>query len=244
MWLLDGNILYLQGKHIALFLVNLLFLLILFIPYTLSIMLGPWLQTKTQYRVFGWVLRLKPFFDAYYGPLKDKYRYWTGALLLARMVLSLINIMDQPHIDLLSTIAVSLVLLVLLLYKEAGGIYKARFISLLDTFFLINLVILASATLYCEVSAGNNIISVSFSVGAAFAVFSLTLLYHCFKKLTSCYTNRNQHSERPLLAGDDHRNESEDSDDAMLYYIDAGRGTHTLTQCAAVNSYRHNIDTY
>ena len=243
-WLQDGNTLYLQGKHIALFVVNNLFLLILFIPYTLSIALGPWLQTKTQYRVFRWVLKLKPFFDAYYGPLKDKHRYWTGALLFARMVLSLINIMDRPHVDLLSTIVICLVLLVMLLYKEAGGIYKIHFITLLDTFFLINLVIVASATLYCEVSGGNSNISASISVGATFVVFSLTLLYHCLKKLTSCYTHRNQRLERPLLDGNDHCNRAINSDDAMLYYIDAGRGTNALTQCAADNSYGRNLDTY
>ena len=31
--------------------------------------------------------RFKPLFDAYMGPYKDRYRYWTGILLLARVVL-------------------------------------------------------------------------------------------------------------------------------------------------------------
>lgn len=84
-WLIDGNVPYLQGKHIILFLVNLALLLIL-LAYTLSIVLGPWLQRKTEYRVLFWVVRLKPLFDAYFGPLKDDHRYWTGLLLLSRMI--------------------------------------------------------------------------------------------------------------------------------------------------------------
>ena len=150
-----------KGKHIALFVVSILFLLILFIPYTLSITLGPWLQTKTHYRVFRWVLKLKPFFDAYFGPFKDKHRYWTGVLLLSRMILSLISILDHAHINLLSIITFILVLLVFLLWKERGGIYKMKFISLLDVFFFINLCLLASATFYSEVSNGNKHVIVS-----------------------------------------------------------------------------------
>ena len=170
-WLQDGNVLYLQGKHIALFVISILFLLILFIPYTLSIALGPWLQTKTQYSVFWWVLKLKPFFDAYFGPFKDKHRYWTGVLLLSRMILSLINILDRPHINLLSIITFILVLMMILLWKERGGIYKLNFVSLLDGYFFIDLCLLASATFYSEVSNGNKYVSVSISTGATFAMF-------------------------------------------------------------------------
>ena len=90
-WLNDGNVRYLEGKHVPLFLVSVLFLFALFIPYTFSITFGPWLQSKTQYKVFRWVLKLKPFFDAYFGPLKDKHRYWTGVLLVSRLILSLIS---------------------------------------------------------------------------------------------------------------------------------------------------------
>ena len=82
-WLSDGNVRYLEGKHVPLFLVSVLFLFSLFIPYTLSITFGPWLQSKTRYKLFGWVLKLKPFFDSYFGPLKDKQILdWSFACIL------------------------------------------------------------------------------------------------------------------------------------------------------------------
>ena len=43
-WLYDGNVLYLQGKHVPLFLAALLLLLTLSLPYTTLLLLAPLLQ--------------------------------------------------------------------------------------------------------------------------------------------------------------------------------------------------------
>ena len=225
-WLQDGNVLYFQGKHITLFVVSILFLLILFIPYTLSIALGPWLQTKTQYSVFSWVLKLKPFFDAYFGPLKDNHRYWTGVLLLSRMILSLITILDQPHVNLLSIIVFTQLLLVVLLWKETGGLYSMRFLSLLDVFFFVNLGVLASTTFYSEVSNGIKYVSVNISTAATFAMFCLIVFCHVIKKIRMLSVNRRvPNCEQPLLERDGHvgSSDSEDSDHAFLQVIDMER---------------------
>ena len=245
-WLQDGNVLYLQGKHIALFVVSILFLLILFIPYTFSIALGPWLQTKTQYRVFWWVLKLKPFFDAYFGPFKDKHRYWTGVLLLSRMILSLISILDHAHINLLSITTFILVLLVFLLWKERGGIYKMKFLTLLDVFFFINLCLLASATFYSEVSNENKHVSVSISTGATFAMFCLIILCHVIKKIWLLCTNkRNINFEQLLLERDGHSSSSgsEDSDDALLNFLDVERELPDVTVTHRHSTTNTNKDT-
>ena len=136
-WLEDGNVRYLQGKHIPLFLVSILFLVVLFIPYTLSVMLGPWLQTKTQYRVFCWVLKLKPFFDACFGPLKDKHRYWTGVLLVSRVMLSLISAINVLGDDSVNLVAITILVIILMaLLWQPGGVYKSWTFSFLDSFFL------------------------------------------------------------------------------------------------------------
>ena len=128
--------------------------------------------------------------DAYFGPLKDKHRYWTGVLLLSRMILSLISILDHALINLLSIIAFILVLLVFLLWKERGGVYKMKFLSLLDVFFFINLCLLASATFYSEVSNENKHVSVSISTGVTFAMFCLIILCHVIKKIWLLCTNK------------------------------------------------------
>ena len=227
-WLSDGNVRYLEGKHVPLFLVSVLFLLALFIPYTLSITFGPWLQSKTQYKVFRWVLKLKPFFDAYFGPLKDKRRYWTGVLLTSRLILSLIssvNVLGDDNVNILATIILVFFLLVSL--WQSGGVYKIWIISVLDSFFLINLGLLSLFTLYnkfTQVSDSAQYVTICVSVGSVFAVFCLILLYHCLKKLGLVAAISKRHPLRarvPLLEEVDNREENSDED--MLNVIDEGR---------------------
>ena len=86
-WHYDGNIPYLGSKHIPLMLVSLFFFVLFFIPYTLIIFGIQWLQIFSHWKPFRWVNKLKPLFDAYTGPYEDKHRYWTGLLLLVRIIL-------------------------------------------------------------------------------------------------------------------------------------------------------------
>ena len=234
-WLNDGNVQYLEGKHIPLFLVSVLFLLALFIPYTLSITFGPWLQSKTHYQVFCWVPKLKPLFDAYFGPLKDKHRYWTGALLISRLVLSLvfsINALGDDNINLLAVNIVAFLLLALL--WQSGGVYKIWMVSVLDSFFLINLGVLSMLTSYnraSKVSDNKQYAIICVSVGSTFAVFSLILLYHCLKKLSflaAIFKRGPVHV--PLL--EEVAGRSENSDDEVLDATDQGRISDPQTPLA------------
>ena len=81
-WLRDGNVEYFDPKHVALFLVALLFVFLYVIPLTLLVLLAPCLQARSHHKAFKWVNRLKPFLDAYQGPYSDKFRYWTGLLVI------------------------------------------------------------------------------------------------------------------------------------------------------------------
>ena len=226
-WLSDGTVRYLEGKHVPLFLVSVLFLLVLFIPYTLSITFGPWLQSKTQYKVFCWVLKLKPFFDAYFGPLKDKHRYWTGVLLISRLILSLIssvNVFGDNNVNISATIILIFFLLVLL--WQSGGVYKVWILSVLDSFFLINLGVLSLVSLCNKFSQDPNssqYVTICVSVGSVFTVFCLILLYHFLKRLGLLAAISKRHV--PLLEEVDNR--EEDSDEDMLNVIDEGRTADT-----------------
>ena len=98
-WLYDSNIEYLRGKHIPLFIAALVALLFLLIPYTLALFFIQCLP-KLNYRIFYWVRKLKPLFDAYTGPYKDRYRFWTGFLLIIRTILFLIFTLGNPGLNL------------------------------------------------------------------------------------------------------------------------------------------------
>ena len=64
-WPYDGNINYLDTNHVILFVAALLFLVLLFIPYTVILFGIQWLQHFSHYKVLFWVNKLKPLFDAY-----------------------------------------------------------------------------------------------------------------------------------------------------------------------------------
>ena len=187
-WLYDGNIRYLHGKHIALFLVALLTLLILFLPYTLLLTLGQWLQAHSNRRCLHWFNnpRIKPFLDAYHAPYRDQHRYWTGLMLCLRCALLLVfafNTHADPSLNLL--VVVTAVIGLLTLTHFTGFIYKKLYLDILEISFILNLGILAVATYYVKFAlAPVSQAAVAYtSVGIAFATFIVVLLYHTYQQV-------------------------------------------------------------
>ena len=72
-WLHDGNLRFLQGKHIALVVVSTLFALFYIIPLTLLLLFAPILRRAHKNRIVRLVQKLKPLLDAFQGPYKDKF---------------------------------------------------------------------------------------------------------------------------------------------------------------------------
>ena len=102
-WSIDGNVQYLSPKHIPLFLAALGVLLFLWLPFTVLLLFEQCFQRIGTYTVRKWMLRLKPFFDAYFGPLRGNYRYWIGVLLVTRGILLLVfgplNFTNNPSVN-------------------------------------------------------------------------------------------------------------------------------------------------
>ena len=182
-WLVDGNVDYLQGKHVPLFLVTILFVL-LSLPYTLILLAIQFLYKISHYRAMFWVQRLKPFFDAYTGPYRDNHRYWTGLLLIVRIVLLTsfsLNQSNKPTINLFIIIVVVSTLLIWLQFT--GLVYKSLLNNFLELFFLFNLSLTSIATLF-DVSDGSSTPTVIYiSTGTAFVVFVGIILYHAVRRL-------------------------------------------------------------
>ena len=103
-WLHDGNVDYLKGKHIPLFLVALVFGICYIAPFSILLLFAPCLQAQSHhYRVLRWVNRIMPFLDCYQGPYNSSWRCWSGILLLARTVLFVgfaLNTSGDPLINL------------------------------------------------------------------------------------------------------------------------------------------------
>ena len=138
-WLYDGNIDYLKGKHIYLFAAATTFLLFFVLPYTLVLVFVQSLQAKSEWKVLCWVVKLKPLFDAYTGPYQDKYRFWTGLLLLLRGALFFVfafNTLGDPSLNLLVIALSSLSFTVL--FGNFHPVYKKKYCNILEFSFYLN----------------------------------------------------------------------------------------------------------
>ena len=184
-WLYDGNIEYVRGKHVPLFLVTLLLQLILIVFYPFSLVSIQFLLKISHYRVMFWVNKLKPLFDTYTGPYKARHRYWTGLLLLIRLALLVVFALNQSSQPTNNMAAITYVSVAILTYFAATkGIYKSNLPNYLEAFFVCNLGLTAAAVQHEQ--ANNNELNqtpINISAGLTFIVFVGILLYHTLRQI-------------------------------------------------------------
>ena len=182
-WYEDPNVEYGKGKHAALLSVALFLLLFFVIPYTLFLLFHPFYEKYlSNFRAFKktWS-RFKPVIDAYSGPMKDKYRFWPGLLLVARLALLLPVIFVDSIIDSKSFLLCMLltVLAVLFsLYACFGGFYRQWLNSVLETWFLFNLCIMLALSLNFDVDEKKAIIFYNVCIAVFTVTFISIIIYH------------------------------------------------------------------
>ena len=188
-WTYDGNIEYLKGKHVALFVVALVFLVFLFLPYTLLLMFGQCIRSiPTQRRCVLRFLNSTAFvsiMDAYHAPYNNRHRYWTGLMLLIRCVLFLTFSFNNAFLT--NIYITNLVLIGILTIKCCiTKVYKNSLVNIFEVCFLLNLVIL-SATV--RSNSANNSTYTNVSISVSFVIFTSILAFHTYLQLlkTKCF---------------------------------------------------------
>ena len=180
-WLPDATLPYFSGRHIPLFLAAVV-VLILGSVYTFVIFAWQWLLKLPRKRIFCWIwsTRLNSFIDSYHAPHALKHRYWTGFLLLVRVVLYLVsalNASNDPRITLFA-IAVSFLFLVTLKALFQIRVYKKLPVELLNFAHLVNLLLLSLTSLYFLGHEQSQIAVAYTSTSIALALFICIVLYH------------------------------------------------------------------
>ena len=190
-WLYDGNIPFLQGKHTALFLMALAVTVFFILPFTLLLLFAPCIQAS-NHSLFKWLKRkLWPLLDAYQAPYKDKFRFWTALMLVVRSILLVgygLNVLGDPDINHLLTVTV---LSILQCSSWVTGIvYKTTALSILEASSILNLLILSGWTIYNRHasngdSSDGQTALVCTSTGVAFSTFICIIFYHTYLYLKS-----------------------------------------------------------
>ncbi len=185
-WSIDPTQEYLHDWHILLFVIGVVVMMLLIVPFTLFLLLFPLLELssgKCRERLSWFMIRLKPFFDAYRGPHTDIFCFWPGALVVVRIGLALTVAfpMSKP----LVVLFVAMVLLISI--YGIANIYKpGQYVYLLDIGLLVNLAFLANLL---KTTHRNDFkdkrdypyVGVTLILTFAFTVFVGVLLYHIFK---------------------------------------------------------------
>lgn len=196
-WLYDGNLLYIQGKHAALFAVALFVLVFFFIPYTLILLFAQILRRNSYISSRSYFLKLQPFLDAYHAPYKTAHRYWTGLFLLLRCVLLLtfaVNALGEPSINLLAIATVCIG--VASISWIVQGIYSQRLLDALEASFVFNLGMFAAATYHVKVAGGNQAAVANTSISAVFFTFVGIVLIHIYNRFS--YLKKSGCHKRPI----------------------------------------------
>ena len=212
-WTHDGNIEYLKGQHVALFVVAFLVLVLLFLPYTLLLLVGQCVRhMAVRRRSLQWIhsTAFISIMDAYHAPYNRRHRYWTGLMLITRCVLFLVFATNSADDDIRTNkFSVTLVIIGILIIKtRLPKVYKHIYIDLLEVCFLLNLVILSATVYYLDGISINRVLCkiVSSSIAVSFIMFLGILFYHAFLQIkkTKFYVPINQSLLRRRQDGQRH----------------------------------------
>ena len=203
-WLPDASVDYLSEKHIALFVIILIF----GIAYTLFLFSWQWLLFYQDKKLFKWARNQKlcHFFEPYHAPYSIKHRYWTGLLLLARVSLYLVfalNVSSDSGVNLLAIIVLGSGLL--FLKGICSQLYKSKIVDMFETVSYFNILTVSGAELFSLESRDGQTLIAYFTVLTTVIQLLAVLAYHMltevFMKLWKKLNSRRDvnTAEEPLL---------------------------------------------
>ena len=199
-WALDGNLTYSHHKHVLLLLVTIPCFLFLWMPYTVILFSMQWLRKVDHYKPLKPLAQYKPIYDAYFGPLKDKHHYWFGTLLLAQGILLVVSSLTLNLVPIFSLLLLLIIVTLLLCYLNHIKIYKKLYLTLIESSFLLNLIMLTAGSLYFRESESGQTTILCVSVSIVFIEFCGIVVWNliplkninCFKRKSDCINDNNQ----------------------------------------------------
>ena len=169
-WYFDGSVMYLSPIHCTLFILSLVVIVLMILPYLIFTTTGSTLIAKNHCAS----LYLRPLIDAYHGPYKDKFRFWFGIrqwMLTLFYALYFIFRGSKPHVMLAIDTVILGAYIVIQVYIRP---YKNRLLNIADVVFLMLLYISNIFTFYFLLT--NDVATPSSSISIALFL----LMYLCF----------------------------------------------------------------
>ena len=168
-WSIDPNVSLFGVKFTSLFVVCIILFLIL-VPFNATL-----LFTKILSR-FNIVTKFKPLLDAYQGPYKIEFYYWTGLQLMLRTIFFGLSSLDTK----INFAAGLIILTIVNIVHAYNQPFKTRFKNNLETIFIINLLGLYTFILLFGQNDINKVTAVNVLIIAAAVQLLLIILCHIF----------------------------------------------------------------
>ena len=214
-WSVNGNIEYGSGKHVILVVFS-CGVLVVGLAYPVLVLCAPLLERYSHKCIplHRWnpVAKFKPLLDAYGGPYKDKYRFWTGVTLMVRLTVTVTFSFTSGRLAVINAcIIITIVVGILIFWFFTNGVYKKIYLSTLEVFYLLNIFLLSIASL-ATVSLGTRDYQIAtiVSVCLSFVVCLITMAMHLwwnfdFKNIKRRlgFKDRPEYIEVPQVAADE-----------------------------------------
>ena len=152
-------------KFLALFIVCIILFLIL-LPFNLILLFTRSLSCLRLITTF------KPILDNYFGPYRDSAYYWTGLLLLIRVIVYVLLAIDEDM-----SLIISVLFSGLLYLHTAVQPFKNKFHNIQECITILNLSAIHAALSYKKNLVGLKIAKTLIAVGVIY--FMLAIIFHC-----------------------------------------------------------------
>ena len=173
-WSVDANVPLFGVKFTILFTVCLLLFLIL-LPFNVIL-----LFTRTLSHL-KFINHFKPLLDAFQGPYKDKFYYWTGLQLLLRAVFFGVSALDRRTSLMVSIILVGVMISIHGYFRP----FKDKTNNNLELLLLLNLQVLFVVSIYNT----PNVVAVNILIAMAFVQLVYIVLKHVQQHLPNKCSN-------------------------------------------------------
>ena len=205
-WSIDGNMEYLATKHLILVVFSAIGLVFL-VLYTIILTFYQWLQHVSNYKFCKASLRIifffHPFIEAYTGPYIAKYRYWTGVLLVTRIVITTTFMYTSGSIAYTNNYVIILIEGTIIFNILHPTLYQSIFNYYCERFFHLNLFVLCllnSVLVQSPYKQYSFVITIC-SVAASFIMFIVIVVQQLYKQYLANKLFRHQQTNEgaPLL---------------------------------------------
>ena len=178
-WQPDPNIIYLEGTHIVLFLVALVFTVVFILPLAFALTFPKVVLRSKKLSYFF------PLLDCIYAPYNNQYRYWFGVRIIVLIYLSGMESVLFSYQDALLLSGVVAILLFAFVQAYIHP-YKSTINNTLDLMFMGIFIILATVILYLypNTSGHQECVAVNILGGVAFLLFCVIVIFHLYDTVT------------------------------------------------------------